>query len=93
MPVPLSQLHMGKQAEEQQKFGERVSELWVGGALRLYSGLLGFCLYIVLDLVLSAPPLAPGLLPHTMCQAITTLQPSFLGVSGGMVGTPGSLEV
>lgn len=25
------QLHMGKQAEEQQKFGERVSELWQGG--------------------------------------------------------------
>lgn len=31
----LSQLHMGKQAEEQQKFGERVSEIWQGGDARL----------------------------------------------------------
>lgn len=30
-PLLLSQLHMGKQAEEQQKFGERVSELQQGG--------------------------------------------------------------
>uniref|UniRef100_A0A452T9U8 Protein tyrosine phosphatase non-receptor type 23 n=1 Tax=Ursus maritimus TaxID=29073 RepID=A0A452T9U8_URSMA len=27
----VAHLHMGKQAEEQQKFGERVSELWQGG--------------------------------------------------------------
>lgn len=32
MLILLSQLHMGKQAEEQQKFGERVSGLWVRGA-------------------------------------------------------------
>lgn len=31
MPPLLSQLHMGKQAEEQQKFGERVSGLWAKG--------------------------------------------------------------
>lgn len=31
MLILLSQLHMGKQAEEQQKFGERVSGLWVRG--------------------------------------------------------------
>lgn len=59
MPPLLSQLHMGKQAEEQQKFGERVSGLWVRGALRTCSRLLRFCLYITLAVVLSATPLSP----------------------------------
>ena len=36
----LSQLHMGKQAEEQQKFGERVSEPWPGGDSGLVPALL-----------------------------------------------------
>lgn len=36
----LSQLHMGKQAEEQQKFGERVSEPWRGGDSGLVPALL-----------------------------------------------------
>lgn len=59
MPPILSQLHMGKQAEEQQKFGERVSGLWARGALRTCSRLLRFCLCITLALVLLATPLSP----------------------------------
>lgn len=67
-----SQLHMGKQAEEQQKFGERVSGLWLREAVKACSRLSRLCLYSILEVVLCST-LVPSPSSPPMCQVVITL--------------------
>lgn len=79
--ISLFQLHMGKQAEEQQKFGERVSELWQGGDSALVLALL---VMLVGSLLLFHPniPSHSSAVSLVFLSVVPFVHPSSPGIEG-----------